>query len=608
MDLSKLHLHWGGGTYKGKKYKTYSLAKSVRVNGKNSHKPVIKLGKLEDDEVSWWKKILHAIKVPSSVVTTMENIVTRAHFQYYDVALVNKFWDYWKLDKAFKSERNTEIPLSSIAKILTINRCLNPESKSAVPKWFAKTSLPQLLNIDPAKINKSRLFRDLSGIEEHKDVICDHLLTQYKRRCPESLDQVYYDLSSTTFSGSKCIISKYGHCKEGYQTHVVLALLVTAEGLPFYWEVLPGGTADSKTVQWLLDKCKKKFNDLSITAVFDRGFVSDNNLSNIESDNIKYITAMDRNQIEGICGESVDFSRFSEFTPENIDDKIKNLKDFTEINSTTYYREIKVEGNRRYILCFNPQLFRDQRNARDKNVEMLKNELIPELNDELKGAKKSRQFAVTESKFKKVISKLKLSSFLKIELNELAVKNEGADIKTFQGTLAADESAKKEAVKLDGFWMLVTNLSEKNSDDEFLVSSESALRPYREKVIIEDAFRDIKSFLEVAPVYVWLEKHVKAHYTICVLAYLINRTVSNMLKESEGDLSADIKTHMSVYSEFADGSVDEIYIKNLDQSCFCLTEITKKQKEILHRLKSGALTRVDKLLDSFKANSSSNGN
>ncbi len=602
MDLSKLHLHWGGGTYKGVKYKSYSLAKSVRKNGKNSHKPIIKLGKLNDAEVSWWRKVLQAIKIPSSVITTMEKIVTRNHYQYYDVALINRFWNYWNLNKAFTSERNPEIALSSIAKILTINRCINPKSKSAVAKWLKKTSLPQILNIDSDKINKSRIFRDLAGIEESKENICNHLLNEYKRRFPESLNEVYYDLSSTTFSGTKCIISKYGHCKEGYQTHVVLALLVNKDGLPFYWEVMPGGTADSKTIKWLLKKCKNKFKDLNITAVFDRGFVSDENLSNIELDNIKYITAMDRNQIEGICDESVEFSNFSTFTPETIDDKIQELNYFTEINSSTFYREIKVKNKRRYILCFNPQLFSDQRNAREKNIELLENEIVPELNNELKQAKKSRQFVATKKKFEKFIVKLKLSSFLSIELKNITVINDGSEVSSFQGELKINNEEKLETIKLDGFWMLVTNLIEKDSKNKFVVSSEKALSPYREKVIIEDAFRDIKSFLEIAPVYVWLEKHVKSHYTICVLAYLINRTISNLLKKNTGELSKDIKTHKSVYEELENASIDEIYIKNLEQSSYCLTELTQKQKEILKRLKVVSISRVDALLKNFKKN------
>ena len=602
MDLSNLHLHWGGGTYKGKKYKTYSLARSVREDGINSHKPVVKLGKLTDDEVRWWKKLLHAIKIPTSVVTTLEDIVTAGHFQYYNVALVNKFWNYWQLEKAIVSDRNTEVSLSSIARILTINRCVNPESKSAVGKWFETTSLPQLLDIDALKINKSRLFRDLAGIEDNKDAICNHLLEQYKRRFPASLNEVCYDLSSTTFSGTKCIISQYGHCEEGYQTHVVLALLVTADGLPFYWEVLPGGTADAKTIQWLLNKCSAKFTGLNITAVFDCGFVSDDNLNEIESDAIKYITAMDRNQIEGVCGNTVEFAPFANFTPDNISEKIREHGEFTEINTTTYSREIKVENGRRYILCFNPQLFIDQRNAREKNIEVLTNDIIPELNDDLKSAKKSRQRTATESRFRKLIAKLNLSKFSRIELSELTVNNDDSAVNTFQGELRIVEVARKEAIKLDGFWMLVTNLSEKNGNNQFVVSTQKALTPYREKVIIEDAIRDIKSFLEVAPVYVWLEKHVKSHYTICVLAYLINRTVSNLLKENKGNLSADIKTHISVYEELADRTIDQIHIKNLNQSSYCLTELTPKQKEILQRLEAGSLAQVDNLLKKFKKN------
>ena len=596
MKFSNLHLHWGGSSYKGKKYKTYFLARSYRENGKNRKENVIKLGKLTEQEVENWKKLLKAIKNPSSIITTVENIVTAAHYQYYDVALVNKFWDYWKLDKAFESKHAPKIPLSSIAKILTINRCINPESKSAVAKWFKTTSLPQLLDINAKEINKTRLLRYLAEIEENKENICTHLLKEYQRNTPEKLKEVYYDLSSTTFSGTKCIISKFGYCKEGYQTHVVLALLVTADGFPFYWEVLPGGTADVKTIQWLLKKCKNKFQDLNITTVFDRGFVSDENLTDIESNDIKYITAMNRNQIEGICNGTVDFIHFSEFTGENINEKISKEEAFTKIDDTTYYREIKVENNRRYILCFNPQLFIDHRNTREKNIELLKNEIIPELNYDLANAKKSRQFNVTEKKFKKFISKLNLSSFASIKLNELTVNE---NIKTFQGELKIDQQKKNEAIKLDGFWMLVTNLTEKNKQDEFITSSERALRPYRDKVIIENAFRDIKSFIEIAPVYVWLEQHVKSHYTICVLAYLLNRTISNFLKENIGELSKDIKSHTSVYQEFASSSIDELYIKDIGQRSYCITELTKKQKEILKRLKAGGVSRVDHLLKKF---------
>ena len=100
----------------------------------------------------------------------------------------------------------------------------------------------------------------------------------------------------------------------------------------------------------------------------------------------------------------------------------------------------------------------------------------------------------------------------------------------------------------------------------------------------------------------WLEKHIKAHYTICVLSYLINRTISNLLKENNDGISEDIKTHRSVYRELKDCSIDEIYIKNLEQSNYCLTMLTPKQKSILKRLKVSGLDKVvDHILNKFRS-------
>jgi len=93
---------------------------------------------------------------------------------------------------------------------------------------------------------------------------------------------------------------KWGLCKEGYTNHVVLALVVNKDGLPFYWEVLPGNTADAKTVIWLDRKVEKKFSLSSCTLVFDRGMVSDDNLNLLEESGIHYISAMDKNQLENL--------------------------------------------------------------------------------------------------------------------------------------------------------------------------------------------------------------------------------------------------------------------------------------------------------------------
>ena len=68
---------------------------------------------------------------------------------------------------------------------------------------------------------------------------------------------------------------------------------------------------------------------------------------------------MDRSQLEGITG--LDFRVFSHLETEQVNEQAGELFGFTKLNESTYYREFPVVGKRRYILCFNPQLFKDQR-------------------------------------------------------------------------------------------------------------------------------------------------------------------------------------------------------------------------------------------------------
>jgi transposase len=380
---------------------------------------------------------------------------------------------------------------------------------------------------------------------------------------------------------------KWGHCKGGYENHIVLALIVNQNGLPFYWEVLPGCTADSTTINWLLDSLKNKFDFKEfkhITFVFDRGMVSDDNLSLLEADGIKYISAMDKNQIENIT--EIDFTTFPDLDPKEIDKQLDKLPEFKKINENTYSREIKVDGKRRYILCFNPQLFKDQQKARQQAVANFRT-FVTNLNLELLGAKKSRQRKPTYAKFKKRLEKIKLSGFVDVTLSIKHVDRQESGhkhkIRTYQATVVVDDTKMHLAGKRDGFWLLVTNHSEKE-DDEFKLKTEEAITPYREKEIIEQAFKNIKSFVMIEPIFVWTVYHVKAHYTVCVLTYLINRTLTMRLHENKGDISKEIVTHQKLFKESSKCMLDYIEVKNIQQKKFNLTKATTKQKELLQRV------------------------
>jgi transposase len=585
MNLQDLHLHWGECQYKGKSYRSYSLARAYRVNGKNRKEIVYKLGKLNENEVIKWRSLLKGLKNPEAVVTTLGDLKVIEHFAYLDVATANAIWDEWRLDEIFQGNGKRDVEIENIARILTVNRCIDPVSKSQTSEWFSKTTLSWILDVKTDSINASRIFRELEVIENHKEAICQHLFKLLCRRNVQSMKSVFYDLSSTTFSGSRCVLMKWGHCKEGYKNHVVLAIVVNREGLPFYWEVLPGGTADATTIVWLLGRLKKRFKTNNTTLVFDRGMVSDDNLSLLEEDEIKYISAMDKSQLEGIT--EFDFSTFSHFAPEHVDKQIGELADFIRLNNNTYYREVKVEGKRRYILCFNPQLFKDQRKARKQAIENFQF-FTTNLNAELQEAKKSRQRKATNKKFKQGITKYKLTNFVDVTLRIKHVTRKKADgteqrICTYHGTVKVDEKSMQAVGKLDGFWLLVTNHTEKEGD-LFNMSAQQAITPYRDKVVIESAFRDIKSFVKIAPVWVWTEAHVKAHYTICVLSHLINRTLTLRLHENKGEKTKEIVSHEKLYKRLSGCMIDHIKIENIGLSTYNYSHLNEEQGELLKRI------------------------
>jgi len=434
-------------------------------------------------------------------------------------------------------------------------------------------------------INTARIFRELGLIEKYKEAICKHLFNLLSRRNPDSMKSVFYDLSSTTFTGSRCVLMKWGHCKEGYRNHVVLAVVVNQDGLPFYWEVLPGGTADATTIVWLLERLKKRFKTNETTLVFDRGMVSDDNLALLEGAEIKYISAMDKSQLETLT--DIDFTNFLYFDSKNIDEQVCELTDFIKLDNNTYYREVKGKGSRRYILCFNPQLFKDQRNAREQAIENFRLFAIS-LNTELQEAKKSRQRKTTYKKFKRGLVKYKLTKFVDVTLRIKHVVHKKPDktkqkIRTYQGSVAVDNTEQQTAGRLDGFWLLVTNHIEQKNNF-FSVSAQQAIAPYRDKVVIEAAFRDIKSFVQVAPVWVWTEAHVKAHYTICVLSHLLNRTLTLRLHEKKGDITEKIVSHEKLYEKLSGCMIDGIKIENMDLTTYNMSRPTAEQKELLDRV------------------------
>jgi hypothetical protein len=210
-----MHLDYQTSKYKDKVYKYYHIAEAYREGGKSKKNRLFPLGKLTDEQAQKIRLICKVISNPDEQVTTLANIVAQECVNYLDVAVVNQLWESWQLSEAFSFDiTRGDLSTDLIAKILTINRCLDPCSHYSVPEWIRGTALPEILGEQLLDINDDKIYYELSKIEKNKPIIENFLFKKTYEQDPRSYDYVNYDLSTSYFVGFKCKLSAFGKSKD----------------------------------------------------------------------------------------------------------------------------------------------------------------------------------------------------------------------------------------------------------------------------------------------------------------------------------------------------------------------------------------------------------
>jgi transposase len=571
----------------GKTYTYYSIAEPYWEEKKNKKKILFYLGSLTPSQAQQIRNILKVTQCEDTFTATFEDLLFENHYRYLDIAFLNHLWDQeWKgLSSIFPTPEETsntrqkEISTADIAKLLTFYRCLDPGSYLSAVEWFETTTCNLLLDMEPGQVNESRFYRELTAIENQKEKIEQWLYQTLKNRNEKSMRIVFYDLTDSYFEGRKCPIAKPGRTKaNGFrEKRIVLSLLVNSEGYPFSWKILEDYTADVSTLTKNTDLWQKQFNFSKIILVFDRGMVSDENLLNLENkQSYLYITALDKPQIAGV--EKVNLERFKDFTNETTEKEILS-KGLTKYDDVTFYEDMGIDSaSRRHILIFNSDLLKDQRKTREKLINIA----IKELEEEKKSllnAKKSRNLKPTEHRISEILRKRGVQSFIDPKFESIKISGEsGTSISSFNLTYEKNVEAIKKAMLLDGIWMLVTNITETLKSEEDKLKPEELISAYRDKNRIEEAFRDVKSFIKFQPTFVYTDDHVRAHYTICILSYLLDVTVTNRLRQEPIEEMGSVD---KVHRILRRCEVGKLSVKGSDCSGLKLMPITDEQKSVL---------------------------
>jgi transposase len=598
------------------------IAWYFRKNNKPLRHIIKHLGRLDEYEIEFYQNSIACLNAePGMFPCNINKLFVWESNEYLSCAIGAHFWDYWDLSTVLAdNSTQKEVRTSDIAKILAVMRFVQTCSKSFTAKLYRETCLPQLTGVSASSYNKTRIFRELKNIEDHREELGKHIFNFAKSKGYTQGEILFYDLSSGNISGLRCVMAKWGHCKDGYNTHVVLLLVITPEGYPVYWEILEGNTADAKTIEDLISKTEKIYGKIESVLCFDRGMVSDENLKLLEGKQIRFITALDGNQVN-YFKEFIDFGLLERV--KNLDlKKSKGIKEylikggFKFAQQNLFYKEFQFSSDqkkgiekitqkldlarRRYFLAFNPELAYLSHKHRKQRVEEFK-EWVKEYNKELTQALGDRKKDTIEKSIKNEMKRRKIADVdIDYTLTEYKVENKNDKGKIKRATTYKiklgdiTEKSYEKAKKYDGLWVLITNISV-NEDEEFFNKTKfnSYFEIYRLKNTIEEAFKVLSNFVGIEPFYVYKNEHIQAHFTICVLSYLLDITILNKIRKSEEIDNMDLHNIFHILKKCKQDIIQ------LDERTRVskITRLTEKQKKILDILDCTHLVSSEYLVD-----------
>ncbi len=345
-----------------------------------------------------------------------------------------------------------------IFKNIVLARIANPLSKMATVDMLEE-DFGVTLDLD--RVYRMMDALDVPAIERLKKITYENTLSLLGTK----IDVIFYDATTIYFeSFEEDDLKKNGFSKDHKhnQPQVLLALMVTSDGLPVDYEVFEGDTYEGHTLIPALNRIRDKYDIDKVIFVADSAMLSKDNIDKLES-------LKDQN-ISYIVGARLKNAKSA------LKDKILDAKNYRRVKKDYYVADI-ADTDRRIVVSYSAK-----RAAKDAN---------------------DRKRAI-----KKLMAKLDRSKSAKSHLSNHGyrkyLKVEGASRVTLDEDKIVDDS------RWDGLHGAVTN-----SD----LDPVEVLSRYNELWNVEAAFRVTKHDLKVRPVYHWKSRRVRAHVAICFAAY-----------------------------------------------------------------------------------------
>jgi hypothetical protein len=370
-----------------------------------------------------------------------------------------------------------------IALALIISRVTHPGSKLSTIAWWADTTLGPDLGIEDAATDEA--YAAMDWLEARQEIIEKKLARRHLAPEANPSRMALFDLSSSWLEGSHCPLGARGYSRDGKKGNVQIeyGLLTDPRGRPVAVRVLEGNTADPAAFTGIAGVVKDTFGLQRMVMVGDRGMITSARIEALKELDDKYawITALRAPAIRRLMADDgpLQLSLFDE-------------QDLAEITSEDFPGE-------RLIACRNPALAGERARKREDLLAATEKLLAPVAARVAAG--RLTGSAAIGAKAGEVINKYKMAKHFDVTITDHSL------------TVERNQARIGEEARLDGIYVIRTPVPEAELDAAGTVTA------YKNLKYVERDFRHIKSDdLGLRPVFHRLEKRVRAHVLICMLA------------------------------------------------------------------------------------------
>ena len=509
----------------GKIHRSWSVVESRRIGRRVVQQHVLYLGEVSDRQRVSWERAVSVFDetsgksrqlslipadrpISGSEVDTLSVRLSALRLehprQWGACWLADSLWRELHLDTFF-AERlgcsREDTAWEKVLRALTIYRLISPGSEWRLHRqWFATTALPDLLDTDTSLVQPATLYRCHDRLLEHKEALFAHLRERWTNLFAPGFDILLYDLTSTYF---ECDVPedendprKFGYSRDRRSdcVQVVIALVVTPEGLPLAYEMLPGNTADKTTLPAMTALLKKRHGKIGRIWVMDRGIPTEDSLAQMRACDppMHYLVGTPKARLHRLEAALAE-------------------RPWVEVRGQLRVKAVPEDGEI-YVLTESPARVDKERAMRRRSLKKYWRRL-----GELAQMKNPGRDALLLK-----LGKAQGEAGASARLVTVAVSAQG------ELTYQLDRAKLREVLRREGRYLLRTNLAEYDPD--------LLWRYYMQLVFVEEAFRTLKGDLGLRPVFHQKPERIEAHLFVAFLAYCLSITLRQQLRKLSSGL------------------------------------------------------------------------